>query len=315
MNWSYSYSFLGTMRQRFAHTATEANGNLYIIGGEKTTTIRFSEIYKLNLESKELALVVVNGTMQPLSRHQACRFGKLIYIIGGFDGKSQFNKVSIFDTETQSWHSPEVLGPQPEPRSNHACVIVKNKLYLFGGNNRNVTAFDDFYSMDLAIEPLEWVRLNDKVSGSPPAGRCGHRMVNIGNKLLVYGGGTGSGTWQNMYNDLHIFDIDRNEWVQPKTEGSIPICTFPSLLTIGYKVLVFGGQNMKTHKPTNDIYLLDTVAMRWKKIELEDKPEARDATTMSIIESKAYLFGGFNRTPRNDWATLHLNWDIADIKE
>lgn len=37
-------------------------------------------------------------------------------------------------TETNTWCEPEVQGDVPLPRTNHACTVLDNKMYIHGGN-------------------------------------------------------------------------------------------------------------------------------------------------------------------------------------
>jgi hypothetical protein len=115
---------------------------------------KLTRLLRASAGSLKVRKALIKGKMQPLSRHQACAHGSLLYVFGGFDGKTQFNNLSYFDVDTGVWAAPLVRGDIPKPRSNHACAIVGNRMFLFGGNNQHTSGkyqvLDDFYMLDLS---------------------------------------------------------------------------------------------------------------------------------------------------------------------
>jgi hypothetical protein len=68
-------------------------------------------------------------TMQPVGRHQSVAYKNKIFVIGGYDGISKFNTLSVFDLETKQWSRPTPKGDIPEPRSNHSCALIGHTVY------------------------------------------------------------------------------------------------------------------------------------------------------------------------------------------
>ena len=52
-----------------------------------------------------------------------------IYVVGGYDGRSQLATVERYDVETDQW---EVIADMHSPRSALGTAIVNNKLYALG---------------------------------------------------------------------------------------------------------------------------------------------------------------------------------------
>ena len=60
-------------------------------------------------------------------------------VFGGFENNLRVNTIQVYSFEDQRWSFPEndIGDPIPEPRSGHSSVVYKNKLYIFGGTNRD----------------------------------------------------------------------------------------------------------------------------------------------------------------------------------
>jgi len=105
-----------------------------------------------------------------------------------------------------------------------------------------------------------WTNLTD-CKGKKPCARSGHRLVSVDKNLYMFGGGQWDDKteqWHNKYNDVHVFDTVKKRWSRPHISGKAEVCTFPSILRVGYHILVFGGQSMTSNWTTNTLYLLDT---------------------------------------------------------
>lgn len=59
----------------------------------------------------------------------------MIYVFGGYNAleEEHFNDMYCFCPNTNVWCSVRAFGRSPCQRRRQACVIVRNKLYLFGG--------------------------------------------------------------------------------------------------------------------------------------------------------------------------------------
>ena len=71
-----------------------------------------------------------------VSSMQNCRsgsgvasLGQFIYVVGGFNGKSQMNSVERYDTERDTW---EFVSPLSTARSALSVTVLDGKLYAMG---------------------------------------------------------------------------------------------------------------------------------------------------------------------------------------
>lgn len=82
-----------------------------------------------------------------------------------------------------------------------------------------------------------------------------------GNKILVIGGG---GPDQEVYNDVHIFDVETKEWSSPKIEGTpLTPCWGQTATSIDdNRVLIFGGHTGEGM--LSEFRLLNLETMAWE---------------------------------------------------
>jgi hypothetical protein len=59
-------------------------------------------ILLLSTETMEIEELHTNGgmVMQPVGRHQSVAYKNRIFVVGGYDGISKFNTLSVFDLRT-----------------------------------------------------------------------------------------------------------------------------------------------------------------------------------------------------------------------
>eukprot|EP00752_Nemacystus_decipiens_P008951 g7992.t1 len=99
-------------------------------------------------------------------------------------------------------------GGMPGARGGHSATVLKDSLYIFGGNILQ-SVFKDLWAVDLP-DCTAWRRV-PSTPEFPPA-RIGHIAVAVGNRILVFGGRnfkTGIFT-----GGLHCFDADRQAFVR-----------------------------------------------------------------------------------------------------
>eukprot|EP01084_Bolivina_argentea_P008747 16361_1 len=198
----------------------------------------------------------------------------------------------------------------PNKRNCHQMILHKNqkKLYIIGGYNTGSINID---VLTFNIDKNQWFR--PLIGGSIPIERYSHSVVNINNKIYMFGGFNVNHKWLNDLYTLHIDNpihnsaenTDNNSmllWDKPKTTGNAPTARAAhASALIGHKMYIFGGNN--GNKVFNDLYCLDTISMKWCKMKAKGHiPCARSAHTMTAMNNKLLVFGGINENgkPLND---------------
>jgi N-acetylneuraminic acid mutarotase len=86
------------------------------------------------------------------------------------------------------------------PRTGHDCIIVKEKIYLFGGTDDDDRK-NDLHVFDLFLN--KWSLLPNK--GKVPLPRSGAKGVYFDNQLFFFGGYQKKSG--NFYKDLFYYDL------------------------------------------------------------------------------------------------------------
>lgn len=107
------------------------------------------------------------------------------------------------------------LGIIPEKRSGHQACAIEKKLYIFGGLS-NSTQFQDMYTLDTAMDPPTWSRLQNTLNQQIWS-HVACSIVSIPNwKIFTFGGFNGVLSDQNRFgiasNDVQVLDSGNNEW-------------------------------------------------------------------------------------------------------
>jgi hypothetical protein len=78
---------------------------------------------------------------------------KIIYF-GGYDGVHWMNDVHVFDIESNYWEKVVTSEFKPRPRCRHTANIVKGQLYIFGGNDCELS-FNDIWQLSIGVQVPE----------------------------------------------------------------------------------------------------------------------------------------------------------------
>jgi len=301
------------LTKRYQHTGSAVGSMIYYIGGQELPEKRFSDIYTFDTETMAVTKVSpAAGTPPRFARHSAVTIGATVYLFGGFDGVSQHFHLAAYETDTNTWRVPDVVGNIPPSRTNHAAAAIDARMYIFGGMYKDTTGsndklvfLNDMYVLDSAAKPPRWTRVNQR--GDIPARRCGHRLLALGSRLVLFGGGCGE-QWDMKYSDVHVFNPDTSTWQRPKIQGQAPVCTFTVAFVVGVFLFVFGGQSLHDNNLTNDLYVLDTVSMEWTKLHAQNPyPSPRDMASGNVVNNIMHMFGGYCGSAIDNFYMLQMD--------
>lgn len=222
----------------------------------------------------------------PRYGHTAAAFDGKVYIWGGKGRFGHFppSVIEIFDTETGCWQQCSTRGESPPALIWNAYTTVKNKLYIFGGND-GMTYHNSIYELDLMT--LEWKHLKAKPlqpsTSHTPKRKEGSSMVAFedGDEtfLIVFGGSTSSG----YTNELHVFKISECTWHSPQVSGTPPEprykCSFAKIKK--HSAVLFGGTGKGDS--SNGIYVLETQQWQWMQVATTG-PSGRNLHATCCIE-------------------------------
>lgn len=206
-------------------------------------------------------------------------------------------------------------GIVPPPRSGAASVVVKGKLYVFGGYGGGTGRLDDFYSFDFASGQWEEVRV---LSREKPGCRENNGVVisDSSRDIYLFGGYNGV-SWLN---DLWKFDIESRMWTciqetsdpqssdEPdaavgdasinQVQGKIPCRRFGYVSVVhAGKFILFGG--FDGSRWLSDMHIFDFHTKTWMEIQAKGQlPSARSCPAWAKDDSHLWIHGGYDGVDR-----------------
>ncbi|XP_031493375.1 acyl-CoA-binding domain-containing protein 6-like isoform X1 [Nymphaea colorata] len=245
---------------RDSHSCTTVGTDLYIFGGTDGKN-PLKDLHVLDTTTNTWTQPTVSGN-GPEARegHSAALVGKRLFLFGGC-GKSRveheevyYNDLYILDVESFVWKRVLTTGIPPSARDSHTCSSWKNKIIVIGGEDASDYYLSDVHVLD--TDTLVWRELNTSGQILPP--RAGHSTVALGKYLFVFGGFTDD---RNLYDDLHVLNIDTCIWSKILSTSQAPSARFSvagDCLDPQKGVLVFIGGCNENLEALDDMYYLHT---------------------------------------------------------
>ncbi|KAF4123438.1 Kelch motif [Geosmithia morbida] len=151
-------------------------------------------------------------------------------------------------------------------------------------------------------------KITETVSPEPPKPRSASTLMaapHDSNVLLLFGGEYFNGAMATFYNDLHVYNISRDEW-RTVTSPNAPLPRSGHAWSRSSNpnfVYLFGGEFSSPKQGTfhhySDFWRLEPATREWTKIEVKGKdksPPARSGHRMTYWKHYIILFGGFQDT-------------------
>ena len=204
-------------------------------------------------------------------------------------------------------------------RSSHSVSLVKDKIYIFGGEREPRIPIDDNLMMyDLKLN--KWSVAEVK-SVERPMARIGNASCVVNHKLYVFGGRTGIEMGEGSLNDLYEYDTETNIWNQLKpnliSNENPPPRSYHTMTSLKNKLYVFGGCSAD-HGRLNDLFEFDLTQNKWKQLKSDDRIAPRGGSSLCSFESSneaaepscLYLVGGFKGEELDDVFKYDLAQDV-----
>lgn len=154
----------------------------------------------------------------------------------------------------------------------------------------------------------QFLKITETVIDGPPKPRSASTIMaspHENNSLLLFGGEYFNGSVAQFFNDLHIYNINRDEW-RCVTSPNAPLPRSGHAWTRSSNpayVYLFGGEFSSPKQGTfhhySDFWRLEPATREWTKIEVKGKdksPPARSGHRMTYWKQYVILFGGFQDT-------------------
>ncbi|KJZ80596.1 hypothetical protein HIM_00446 [Hirsutella minnesotensis 3608] len=184
---------------------------------------------------------------------------------------------------------------------------VKSKAAKMEGSDAEDVDLDEVLE-EYRRQQEQFLKITETVCEEPPRPRAASTLLaspHDTNSLLLFGGEYFNGSLAQFYNDLHIYNISRDEW-RCITSPNAPLPRSGHAWTRSSNpshVYLFGGEFSSPKQGTfhhySDFWRLEPASREWTKIEVKGKdksPPARSGHRMTYWKQYIILFGGFQDT-------------------
>lgn len=145
------------------------------------------------------------------------------------------------------------------------------------------------------ISAREWEEVN--IAVAPPA-RTAHVSVEFAGKVYIFGGRNPS-TDDAFFND--IWEFSNGDWEEINDANPPAGVEGHAATVVDDKMYVFGGRG-EDGVPRNTLHEFDFATNTWAQVNAGGElPVGTVFATMTTVENKIYLHGGFDTTGRPDF--------------
>jgi N-acetylneuraminic acid mutarotase/chromosome segregation ATPase len=182
-------------------------------------------------------------------------------------------------------------GAPPLERASHACSLVGNKLYIYGGRPGLTTWNNAIHSFNFEDKSWNRVPATAKDANEIPA-LVGHSMTRVGtNDLYIFGGRTGLFSYSS---DLYRFDTETETFVRVQPNGSVRPSARQghTAIAVNNQLYIHGGSDGA--RSSNDAFAYNPETNEWRELS-SSTVAAEGAKSISFDEDglhKIVVFGG-----------------------
>ena len=238
-----------------------------------------------SLEAVKSALPLPHKRRGPM----AVTWNNATIVYGGYAPEEpRIDQLSVvFYHKSGKWTKKHTYGEFPKWSQLSGAHVVNDKIFVFDSDEGKMVV----YSLDLHT----WIWEILIPSSTSPFGKGSIIASWVYNRMIYCFGGLGFGAGAHASNQLFCYNISTNSWEWPNARGDIPSPRFaPSVVISKDTVFIFGG--IGDGNTYNDLYILDMVSMRWRRVHGnlpigEGPTKIRKPTLTCFSQSTALLLG------------------------
>lgn len=153
-----------SLSARHSHSLVVADANLFVIGGEDANFSWTNDLPICNLDHEDMAKTKwkksFSGENSSVRRdgHVSVFYKNKIFVFGGSTNvlrDEAKHQLYVFDFEKEKWSQVDTSQQAHAPRElrrNHAALLNKNELVIFGGRSLDdQTCFNDLCVLNLGL--------------------------------------------------------------------------------------------------------------------------------------------------------------------
>jgi len=229
-----------------------------------------------------------------------------VYILGGYNGTSFTSTVYTAQINNDGTIGPWSAGTSlPGALSLTNAIVIKNKVYILGGQNGTNTVTTAVYVADINADGTLGTWGNGPAL--PLAFAYSQAFVNK-NKVYVVTGLNGGAAYSHVLSSVIKEDGSLESWV---TEQPIPAAIYAtSLLVTHSRVYIIGGSDTSVHKNTVYSAVLNSDGSIGSWSTVQNFPVTLTLAAAYVVKNYAYILGGHQtNSPSNVIYKALINTD------
>ena len=233
------------------------------------------------------------GANAPSARYNATAVwtGTEMIVWGGVDGGLRFNTGGRYDPAANSWGPTSTGASTPSARGFHTAVWSGTEMIVWGGDGGGGTG-NQLTGGRYSPSTDAWTATS--IGANVPTARLGHTAVWAGNRMIVWGGTTG--TLNNgTLNTGGLYDPSSDTWTPTSTASNVPAVRWVhTAIWTGNKMIVWGGYNgSHATTPMNTGGVYDPASNTWTPTSTGlGVPSARGGHTAVWTGTEMIVWGG-----------------------
>ena len=241
-------------------SATAIGADIYVFGGlrvrKNCTWRRTNDMWKLSKSTQEHFIcrkIEFHGNEKlpsPRSGHSSWENRTCLWVFGGIGDSStgylhdygEFlaygvnNQLLRFDPWDKTWTNPKCFGTIPSPRYGHSTAVIRDNVWLFGGNKGKRLFFNDLFQFDTYT--CAWTQI--RTAGIEPQECSNFSFTAVSDTQLILHGGDRMAPWQS-FNATWIFDLTSQTWRTHKSPMALPRTDHTGSQSVSKSVIIIGG--------------------------------------------------------------------------
>jgi hypothetical protein len=202
----------------------------------------------------------------------------------------------VITLEALQWRQLRVGGEVTPVRTNFSTCGLGNRVFIFGGEGADASAYNDLFVLDLDVPAPAWRNVALPEDALLPPGRWGHTLRELGSSALVLFGGCSAA---GPLNDVFVLNLAVSppvwrEVVCAPEPAPVPRSWHGACTLNGRELLIFGGCS-STGKLLSDTWRINLESdwPRWEELSHNWTPPARlGLSLVATEEGRVVAFGG-----------------------
>ncbi|CAI2175633.1 6995_t:CDS:2 [Funneliformis geosporum] len=205
----------------------------------------------------------------------------------------------------------------PKGRLAHSSILLRDKLYYFGGSDKDIQSAKELFYLDVS-QPFDkpnipWVFLTSIPFGSIWS-TVSLNGINNDSNIYLFGGMMIDDDYKDSFTSvIHQFNVNSSTWSIPSVSGIAPERR-REIKAVGNngRLYIFGGNTFPTTgSPTfkffNDMVIFDTIGLSWTNISSVDAPSKRALYTATLLTNGFIVYiGGYEFKEDGDVTVVDL---------